>query len=245
MTRIIVVTGAGRGIGRGIALRCLAEGHAVAALDQDRQALARLCEARDTRAMFPIECDISSPEQVQAAFDKIRSWGGRIDCLVNNAAIARPDNGLLESLDYEQWRRVLSVNLDGAFLCTRACVRDLRSARGAIVNLASTRALQSEPHTEAYAASKGGIVALTHALAVSLGPEVRVNAISPGWIDTREREPADLRPRDHAQHPVGRVGRIEDVAEMALFLLSERAAFITGQNIVVDGGMTRKMIYED
>jgi NAD(P)-dependent dehydrogenase (short-subunit alcohol dehydrogenase family) len=120
----------------------------------------------------------------------------------------------------------------------------LRRAGGAaaIVNIASTRALQSEPNTEAYAASKGGIVALTHALAVSLGPAVRVNCISPGWIDVRASQLSD---QDHAQHPVGRVGKPLDIAKLVLFLLSEDAGFITGQNFVVDGGMTRKMIYEE
>ncbi|MCU0897926.1 MAG: SDR family oxidoreductase, partial [Burkholderiales bacterium] len=115
----------------------------------------------------------------------------------------------------------------------------------------STRALQSEPNTEAYSASKGGLVALTHALAVSLGPAIRVNCVSPGWIDTSgwkkrsRRKQEALRPVDHAQHPAGRVGTPEDIAAMVLYLVSDGAAFVTGQNFVVDGGMTRKMIYTD
>jgi NAD(P)-dependent dehydrogenase (short-subunit alcohol dehydrogenase family) len=126
------------------------------------------------------------------------------------------------------------------FLMAKHAAPHLRRTRGAIVNIASTRALQSEPDSEPYAASKGGVVALTHALALSLGPRVRVNCVSPGWIDTRA---AKLSRADHAQHPVGRVGRPEDVAELVAFLLSDAAGFATGQNYVLDGGMTRKMIY--
>jgi NAD(P)-dependent dehydrogenase (short-subunit alcohol dehydrogenase family) len=137
------------------------------------------------------------------------------------------------------------------FLCAKHAVPALRKARGAIINVASTRALQSEPNTEAYAASKGGVVALTHALALSLGPAIRVNCISPGWIDVSEwkkpskRKAAALRDVDHAQHPVGRVGNPLDIGKLALFLLSHDASFITGQNFVADGGMTRKMIYAE
>jgi len=117
--------------------------------------------------------------------------------------------------------------------------------------MASTRAIQSEPHTEAYAASKGGVVAFSHALAISLGPDIRVNCISPGWIATGEwqapsrRHDDALSEADHSQHPVGRVGRPEDVAGLVDYLISDAAGFISGQNFIVDGGMTRKMIYAE
>jgi len=142
----------------------------------------------------------------------------------------------------------LSVNLTGAFLVSRQCIVLLRDSGGAIVNIASTRALQSEVNTEAYAASKGGLVALTHAMAVSLGPDVRVNAVSPGWIDTRMQslQHSDpLRRVDHQQHAVGRVGQPEDIGELVAFLLSPAAGFITGQNLAADGGMSRQMIYRE
>lgn len=152
-------------------------------------------------------------------------------------------------MSLDEWNRVIAVNLTGAMLCVKHAAPHLRAARGAIVNIASTRALMSEPNTEAYAASKGGIVALTHALAMSLGPDVRVNCICPGWIDSApwqkksKRKTPQWSEQDHTQHPAGRVGEPMDIANMAVYLLSEKAGFITGQNFVVDGGMTKKMIY--
>ncbi|HSV26450.1 MAG TPA: SDR family oxidoreductase, partial [Sedimentisphaerales bacterium] len=132
------------------------------------------------------------------------------------------------------------VNLTGPFLTSKHAAPHIARNKGGIVNIASTRALMSEANTEAYSASKAGLVGLTHALAVSLGPDVRVNCISPGWIDTADSRLSDA---DHAQHPAGRAGRPEDIAEMTLYLCSAAAGFITGQNFVVDGGMTKKMIY--
>jgi NAD(P)-dependent dehydrogenase (short-subunit alcohol dehydrogenase family) len=114
------------------------------------------------------------------------------------------------------------------------------------VLIASTRAVMSEPNTESYSASKGGLVALAHALAISLAPDVRVNCVSPGWIVVRREEEAKLRRKDHLQHPAGRAGKPDDIAEIVAFLIDhERAGFITGANFIVDGGMTRKMIYEE
>ena len=136
---------------------------------------------------------------------------------------------------------MLATNLTATFLLAKAAAADLKQARGAIVAMASTRAHMSEPDTLAYSASKGGLVALTHSLAMTLAPEVRVNCVSPGWIDTGKHGP--LKPSDHAQHPAGRVGRPEDVAAAVAYLLSEDAAFVTGTELIVDGGMTRKMIY--
>jgi len=143
---------------------------------------------------------------------------------------------------------VLAVNLSGPMLLAKHCAPYLRAHNGSIVNLASTRARQSEADSEAYAASKGGLLALTHALAISLGPEIRVNAVSPGWIDARDpsaRRAEPLADADHAQHPAGRVGTVEDVAAMVAWLLSRNAGFVTGQEFVVDGGMTKKMIYTE
>ena len=167
---------------------------------------------------------------------------GRLDGIVCNAGIMilKP----LRRLALSEWRRVLDTNLTAAFLRARAAEKPLRKARGAIVTIASTRALMSEANTESYSASKGGLLALTHALAVSLGPQVRVNCVSPGWIETKDY--AGLRRKDHQQHPAGRVGRPEDVAELVGWLLDgKRSGFVTSANFVIDGGMTRKMIYEE
>jgi NAD(P)-dependent dehydrogenase (short-subunit alcohol dehydrogenase family) len=245
--RVVLVTGAARGIGFGIAERLVRDGWQVVGADIDarvgRAATARLGTAADF-----IKLDVSDEADVTAAIEAIRITHGRLDALVNNAGLRNPASGPVEELSLEAWHRWLGVNLTGPFLLSKHSLPLLRRQGGAIVNIASTRALQSEADTEAYAASKGGLVALTHALAVSAGPKVRVNCISPGWIDTRSAEQQHQKPLrqiDHAQHPAGRVGVPADVAALTAFLLSDQAGFITGQNWTIDGGMVRKMIYAE
>ncbi len=237
-----LVTGAGRGIGRAIAARFVEEGARVLLFDVDRAAAEDAAHELGESARAEVGSVASEADAARAVASAL-AWTGALHVLVNNAGIANPANAPLEQLSLDAWRRVIDTNLTGTVLMTRAAASQLRAAKGAIVNLASTRAFMSEPNTEAYSASKGGIVALTHALAISLGPDVRVNAIAPGWIATAKQP--ELRAIDHAQHPVGRVGRPEDVAALAAFLASGEAGFATGQVFTLDGGMTTKMIYAE
>ncbi|WP_428391885.1 SDR family oxidoreductase [Lichenicoccus sp.] len=240
-----LVTGAAHGIGRAITCRLLSDGWRVFALDTDADGLASL--PRDAaEALETIVGDVSTPAGVAAAMERIAARGDRLDALVSNAGIMirKP----IEHLSPEEWNRVVATNLTATFLLARAARACLAAndgsgdAGGAIVTIASTRAHMSEPDTESYAASKGGLLALTHALAVSLGPAIRVNCISPGWIDVAG-EP--LRPEDHAQHPAGRVGTAGDVAALAAWLLGPESRFVTGAEFIVDGGITRRMIYAE
>ena len=147
----------------------------------------------------------------------------------------------LSQTTLEDWNKVIATNLTAAFLLAKFGETHLRRSKGAMALIASTRAHMSEADTFAYSASKGGLVALTHSLAVTLGPDVRVNCISPGWINVDAN--AKLSAEDHAQHPAGRVGTPSDISAAVAFLLSDAAGFMTGAELIIDGGMTRKMIY--
>lgn len=242
--QVAIVTGGGRGIGKAIAQHLLRVGVKVAIAEIDSEAgNATETELSSSGEIKFIQTDISNEESVKTAIHQTIELFGRLDILVNNAAISDPENDPIEQLSLESWNRILTVNLTGAFLCTKYAVPKLRKSQGTIINIASTRALMSEPNTEIYSTAKGGLVALTHALANSLGPDIRVNCVSPGWIITSEEQESQLTPEDHQQHPVGRVGQPKDIAAMVVYLASEEATFITGINVVVDGGMTHKMIY--
>ncbi|WP_018174861.1 MULTISPECIES: SDR family oxidoreductase [unclassified Thioalkalivibrio] len=245
--RVALVTGAALGIGLGITKRLVQDGWQVVLADIDGPE----CERAATRlgpTARAITLDVRDEEQVREAVRRTEEWHGGLDALVNNAGISDPHSGPLEELELADWKRWLDTNLTGAFLLAKHALPLLHRRRGAIVNISSTRALQSEPDTEAYAASKGGLDAFTHALAISAGPGVRVNAIRPGWIDTRSPEQQQAEPlsaQDHTQHPAGRVGQPGDIAALTAFLLGPDAGFVTGQIWTADGGMTRRMIYAD
>jgi NAD(P)-dependent dehydrogenase (short-subunit alcohol dehydrogenase family) len=249
--RVVIVTGGAQGIGLAISRSFAQTGALVVIADADREAGEEALAAfvqQDQQARF-IPTDVSDEIQVRTLIDTVVRECGRIDVVVNNAGTS--SNMPIEQLPVDAWDKVIGVNLRGPFMLAKYAAPHLRKASpGVIINIASTRALMSEANTEAYSASKGGIVALTHALAISLGPDIRVNAISPGWIEVGDWKKRTTRtepqhsPADLAQHPVGRVGVPYDIGNACVFLASKEAGFITGQNIVIDGGMTVKMIYE-
>ncbi|WP_243735353.1 SDR family NAD(P)-dependent oxidoreductase [Paenibacillus turpanensis] len=247
------ITGGGQGIGRALAVGFASKGYRVSIADTDKEAgfeTIKFIREAGGNAMF-MRTDVADEQEVDKWLELTVSELGGLHVLVNNAGIGKGAPAL--ELAAEDFDRVIAVNLRGTFLCSQRAARYMkRQGGGSIINMASTRALMSEADTEAYAASKGGIVALTHAMAVSLGPYgIRVNAISPGWIETglwlkaSKAYTPEHSERDRLQHPVGRVGRPEDILESCLYLADQRSGFITGQNLVIDGGMTVKMIYEE
>ena len=247
----ILITGAGNGIGRAILTHFTGLGWRAIGLDTDSEALAELRAALPRESALLLTCNVGKEGEVGGAFDRISEWldGSPIDCLVNNAGISTPYAGPLEQLELKEWTAWIDASLTAAFLVSRAAAPHLRRSKNAsIANISSTRALMSERDTYAYAAAKGGLDALTHSMAVSLGPDIRANAIRPGWIETGpwqrkgKKSHPDHRSKDRDQHPVGRIGRPEDIAEAIAYL--HDAGFVTGQHLNIDGGMTVKMIYE-
>jgi len=240
--KTVVITGAAQGIGRAVAMMYGKEQANVVVADMNPDG-KKAADEIGKRAIF-VETDVRKPEQIIALMQQAAERFGKIDILINNAGKFAPVSPYDATVD--EWDDIINTNLRSVFLCSREAAKYMKNNEGGgrIVSMASTRAFMSEPNTESYAATKGGIVALTHALARSLGPDgINVNCISPGWIETGDyRKLSEL---DHAQHPARRVGKPEDIARACLFLTRPENDFITGQNFTIDGGMTIKMIYEE
>ncbi|MGP4038379.1 SDR family oxidoreductase [Gracilibacillus sp. D59] len=232
--KVVVVTGGANGIGKAIAENYLVEGATVVVAD--------IMKPLNADIHF-VQTDVSKLEDIEQLFRFIKDSFSRLDILINNAGVSTFGN--FYEITVDDWDHVINTNLRSVFLCSQQAARIMRkqSIGGSLVHIASTRAFMSEANTESYAASKGGIFALTHALAMSLQDDhITSNAISPGWIETAEYD--QLRAIDHKQHPSKKVGKPEDIARACLFLTDSANNFINGENLIIDGGMTRKMIYE-
>ncbi|WP_407270522.1 SDR family NAD(P)-dependent oxidoreductase [Radiobacillus sp. PE A8.2] len=243
-SQVVIVTGGGNGIGKQVAVSYAEAGYSVIITDVDEisaEQTVNEINAKNGQVVF-VHADLRKPEDIKHLFKQTISEFGSIDILINNAGVSRFKS--VYELTVEEWDDVINTNLRGTFLCAQEAARYMRTNvhGGSIVNIASTRAFMSEKDSEAYAATKGGIVALTHALALSLGDDqITVNSISPGWIQTNDYD--KLSEADHKQHPSQRVGKPLDIARACLFLTDLENDFITGENIIIDGGMIRKMIY--
>ena len=220
--KFVAVTGGAHGIGQAVARAFVREGAQVAIMD--------------ARPGDWFTGDVGCKEDLEAFAAHILGQSDGVDCIVHNAP---PLMKGLDTCSYEEFQQALSVGVTAPFYLTKLLAPYLRPG-ASVINISSSRDRMSQPQTESYTAAKGGIAALTHALAISLAGKARVNSISPGWIDTTG---SDIAGPDALQQPVGRVGTPDDIAALALFLCSDRAGFITGENICVDGGMTRLMIY--
>ena len=234
--KVVIITGAAGGIGRVLVEAYAHAGAIVIAADIINYPGPLPCSSE---YMF---VDLSKSDTVRKLFTDVKQKYAHIHILINNGAISGFKKDITEISD-DEFETVISTNLNGTFFCSRAFIEANKDEDyGRIINIASTRFNQNEAGWEAYGASKGGVVSLTSAMAISLGNvPITVNAISPGWIETINYEALSVE--DHLQHPSRRVGKPEDIARVCMFLTDKANDFINGENIVVDGGMTKKMIY--
>jgi len=222
--KVVVITGGANGIGKAISSEFINQGAHVCIIDKE-----------DNNYFVG---DISEKQTIINFANKVISDFGKVDILINNACLSK---GGIFSCSFDDFNYVLHTGVTAPFYLSKLFT-DYFSKDASIVNISSTRDRMSQKNTESYTSAKGGILALTHALAISLAGKVRVNSISPGWIDTTDGEWEEA---DHMQHPVGRVGKSEDIVNIVLFLCSDKSSFITGENITIDGGMTKQMIYNN
>lgn len=230
MRRVALITGSSGLIGKELCREYISQGYHVYGVD--------LLPQERLENFTPITCDISQEVDIKKIFLDITE----LHVLINNGAQADPYNKKIYELELSEWNKIIATNLTSVFLMSKHSAPLLMKSQGSIINISSTRHKMCEPHTEIYSTAKGGVVSLTRAMSISLGPTVRVNSISPGWIhDPHEK----LSKEDHRQHPVGRVGEPRDIAKLALYLSSNDSSFVTGQDFIIDGGMTVKMIYQE
>lgn len=277
MSKTFLITGAGRGIGRGLSRLLLNKGHRVLLFDKNeselehlRNYLPKLCPDVDRSRWQIVQGDLTQPSDITNVSSKASSFfDGKLDCLINNAFSGPVGTTPFHELSLEEWNRILTTNLTGTMLMTQACLPMLRRERrgtesgqdtySSVINLSSTRAYQSEPNSEGYATTKAGLIGLTQALACSLAADdkyhaVSVNTILPGWINVvNESKDGDLNGKgweeglsveDHRWHWAGRVGKVDDILKAVEYLV-ESGGFVTGQEVVVDGGVTRRMVYPE
>lgn len=233
--KVVFVTGASNGIGRSITKKYAEVGAKVIATDIVER------EFEEDNIEF-YKMDLKDKNSIEEVFKKVINKHKKIDILINNGAISKFNKSIFD-IEIEEFDKVIAVNLRGAFICSKEFLKANKGeSYGRIINIASTRWNQNEAGWEAYGASKGGLVSLTNSMAISLSDtNITVNAISPGWIQTTNYE--ELSDEDHKIHPSGRVGKARDIVNACLFITNEENDFLNGENIVIDGGMTKKMIY--
>lgn len=238
--KIVVVTGGSNGIGKNIVETFLKLGSKVYFIDIDEEGANEILKKYKNNNVSYYYGDISSEEILEDFTKKVLLKYNKIDYLINNACINK--GGILSDCSYEDFNYVLKIGISAPYMLSKLFMNNFNE-NGAIVNNSSTRAYTSQANTESYTATKGGVSALTHALSISLAGKVRVNSISPGWIETDVS--VKHSKEDELQHPVGRVGKVSDISNMVIFLCSEKASFINGEDIKVDGGMSKLMIYNN
>jgi NAD(P)-dependent dehydrogenase (short-subunit alcohol dehydrogenase family) len=237
-----VITGGANGIGQFLVLELIKNNQIVIFIDNDRDRAHFLIEKNPKKELHYIEADLKDETNLIHIQEVIKSMNITIDCLIHNACI---NKGGIMNASYSDFKKVIDIGLVAPFYLSKILLPFLNE-KASIINITSTRAFQSQKNTETYSATKGGLQALTHAMAMSLEGKVRVNAIAPGWIDTSQVESNHQYVlADHHQHPAKRIGKPQDVYNAVLFLSDPNNDFITGQTIVIDGGMSKKMIYHN
>lgn len=230
-----IVTGAARGIGLATAKLFLAQGWQVVLLDQDAEALAQFAQRDDT---LLVTADVSNPADAERMVSQTLDWAGRIDALVNNAGVA--EFGPVQETDFDTWKRVMRVNLDGVFLCTQAATAALRASAGSVVNIGSISGLRASTLRVAYGTSKAAVMHLTKQYAAELGEYgIRVNCVCPGPVRTKLAMAVHSQEIIDAYHdaiPLNRYGTEQEIGEIIVFLCSDNASYVTGQVIAADGG---------